>query len=398
MSNEQNNEAQEAASLLAMARDLHEKHVSAARSEANKILDEANAEASSLLKTAHAEASKFRDDLVREKLELTAKLKLELQELQDKVAKLKDFEETYRVQIKAYLEHYLSKLDEEERESKPFVETYAEVIQKKPLFTPVTEIEDDFSDEALSPNVFDLLSDPDTSAEEPIIVAELPEFEYAAVATQAIDMTEKVAEIPSFKAPEAPSFNEKVPAPAFNEELEAPSFEVPSREEVAYDTALDVNASEEAAEVDLTEALIAAEELVAEELAAEEAGIDGAEFEELKLEETAKVGEAEEVSEHVEVPADSAFASYSDAQGFDTLAEPTHTDEEEVVDEYSFYQNTEEEASTAVEAEAKVDEQAPDFTPAPGIKQGTDFASMFNNNEEKQETDGGKKFKFFGKS
>lgn len=172
-------EAEQASSLLRMARQLHEQHVSSAREEAKEIVESAQAEANELLTAAREE----RDRLVADSKE-------ELERLQVTIQEHRAFEEAYRNSIRTYLTGLLDEVNEDQEEKLEIpesVELYSPVAA--PAFeltedeNEVIDPDDTFEDDAIDPEVFDKLAEPDASAEDIDFVTDFP-------ATESIDTVE----------------------------------------------------------------------------------------------------------------------------------------------------------------------------------------------------------------
>lgn len=183
MSDQAFNEAEEASSLLQMARQLHEQHVSAAREEAERIVS-----------TAQAEATKLVDDATEESSRIRSEAQEELSQLQTSIAEAKEFEGSYRESIRSYLTNLLSEVDE--ADEVPIPATLI-VVEEETLEHPeVIDPDNTFEDDAMAARTFDLLAEPDSNAEDVAFTTETPVEE----------QPEEVASYPSF---DAPSFNEE---------------------------------------------------------------------------------------------------------------------------------------------------------------------------------------------
>lgn len=182
MSDQAFNEAEEASSLLQMARQLHEQYVSSARTEAEKILSSAKTEAQTLLSAASEESA-----LVR----LNAKA--ELEGLEASIARAREFEGVYRESIRVYLSNLLSEVQGIDGpslkplgapdyapivvapvaapafEPAPVIESYIDALGDMPEFLDTPGVIDPdltFRDDALDSTIFDKLAEPDASSED----------------------------------------------------------------------------------------------------------------------------------------------------------------------------------------------------------------------------------------
>jgi len=92
--------AESAAGLLAMAQQMHDKHVSDGMQQKDKIIAEAQIEASSLVNDAQEKSRKILGALEQQR-----------SVLERKVEQLRGFERDYRSRLKAYIEGQLRDLD-----------------------------------------------------------------------------------------------------------------------------------------------------------------------------------------------------------------------------------------------------------------------------------------------
>jgi len=92
--------AESAAGLLAMAQQMHDKHVSDGQQQKEKIIAEAQIEASSLVNDAQEKSRKILGALEQQR-----------SVLERKVEQLRGFERDYRSRLKAYIEGQLRDLD-----------------------------------------------------------------------------------------------------------------------------------------------------------------------------------------------------------------------------------------------------------------------------------------------
>ncbi|WP_442542832.1 DivIVA domain-containing protein [Arthrobacter sp. KN11-1C] len=92
--------AESAAGLLAMAQQMHDKHVSDGEQQKEKIIAEAQIEASSLVNDAQDKSRKILGALEQQR-----------SVLERKVEQLRGFERDYRSRLKAYIEGQLRDLD-----------------------------------------------------------------------------------------------------------------------------------------------------------------------------------------------------------------------------------------------------------------------------------------------
>jgi DivIVA domain-containing protein len=92
--------AESAAGLLAMAQQMHDKHVADGQQQAEKIIAEAQIEASSLVNDAQDKSRKILGALEQQR-----------SVLERKVEQLRSFERDYRSRLKAYIEGQLRDLD-----------------------------------------------------------------------------------------------------------------------------------------------------------------------------------------------------------------------------------------------------------------------------------------------
>ncbi|MGO3040750.1 DivIVA domain-containing protein [Ancrocorticia populi] len=96
----QTHDAESATGLLAMAQELHDKHVSEGKAEGDRIISEANAQSEQILGDAQDQYNRT----------LTA-LEQERGLLERKISELRDFERDYRTRLKSYLESLLSNVE-----------------------------------------------------------------------------------------------------------------------------------------------------------------------------------------------------------------------------------------------------------------------------------------------
>ncbi|KQR00758.1 cell division protein [Arthrobacter sp. Leaf141] len=92
--------AESAAGLLAMAQQMHDRHVSDGQAQKDKIIAEAQIEASSLVNDAQEKSRKILGALEQQR-----------SVLERKVEQLRGFERDYRSRLKAYIEGQLRDLD-----------------------------------------------------------------------------------------------------------------------------------------------------------------------------------------------------------------------------------------------------------------------------------------------
>ena len=95
-----NQTAESAAGLLAMAQQMHDKHVADGQQQKDKIIAEAQIEASSLVNDAQEKSRKILGALEQQR-----------SVLERKVEQLRGFERDYRSRLKAYIEGQLRDLD-----------------------------------------------------------------------------------------------------------------------------------------------------------------------------------------------------------------------------------------------------------------------------------------------
>ncbi|MCX6499982.1 MAG: DivIVA domain-containing protein [Arthrobacter sp.] len=103
--------AESAAGLLAMAQQMHDKHVSDGEQQRDKIIAEAQIEASSLVNDAQEKSRKILGALEQQR-----------SVLERKVEQLRGFERDYRSRLKAYIEGQLRDLDARGSVAAPEVE------------------------------------------------------------------------------------------------------------------------------------------------------------------------------------------------------------------------------------------------------------------------------------
>ncbi|HEX7203139.1 MAG TPA: cell division protein, partial [Arthrobacter sp.] len=92
--------AESAAGLLAMAQQMHDRHVADGQAQKDKIIAEAQIEASSLVNDAQEKSRKILGALEQQR-----------SVLERKVEQLRGFERDYRSRLKAYIEGQLRDLD-----------------------------------------------------------------------------------------------------------------------------------------------------------------------------------------------------------------------------------------------------------------------------------------------
>lgn len=103
--------SESAAGLLAMAQQMHDKHVSDGEQQRDKIIAEAQIEASSLVNDAQEKSRKILGALEQQR-----------SVLERKVEQLRGFERDYRSRLKAYIEGQLRDLDARGSVAAPEVE------------------------------------------------------------------------------------------------------------------------------------------------------------------------------------------------------------------------------------------------------------------------------------
>ena len=103
--------AESAAGLLAMAQQMHDKHVADGQQQRDKIIAEAQIEASSLVNDAQEKSRKILGALEQQR-----------SVLERKVEQLRGFERDYRSRLKAYIEGQLRDLDARGSVAAPEVE------------------------------------------------------------------------------------------------------------------------------------------------------------------------------------------------------------------------------------------------------------------------------------
>lgn len=103
--------AESAAGLLAMAQQMHDRHVADGQSQKDKIIAEAQIEASSLVNDAQEKSRKILGALEQQR-----------SVLERKVEQLRGFERDYRSRLKAYIEGQLRDLDARGSVAAPEVE------------------------------------------------------------------------------------------------------------------------------------------------------------------------------------------------------------------------------------------------------------------------------------
>jgi DivIVA domain-containing protein len=105
--------AESAAGLLAMAQQMHDRHVADGQSQKDKIIAEAQIEASSLVNDAQEKSRKILGALEQQR-----------SVLERKVEQLRGFERDYRSRLKAYIEGQLRDLDARGSVAAPEVEAH----------------------------------------------------------------------------------------------------------------------------------------------------------------------------------------------------------------------------------------------------------------------------------
>lgn len=105
--------AESAAGLLAMAQQMHDRHVAEGVSQKDKIIAEAQIEASSLVNDAQEKSRKILGALEQQR-----------SVLERKVEQLRGFERDYRSRLKAYIEGQLRDLDARGSVAAPEVEAH----------------------------------------------------------------------------------------------------------------------------------------------------------------------------------------------------------------------------------------------------------------------------------
>jgi vacuolar-type H+-ATPase subunit H len=223
MSDQTTNEAEEASSLLQMARQLHEQHVSSARAEAERVLGQAHSEANRLVSEARGEANRLVTNATDESNRLVRDAQIELHGLQRSIDESRRFESGYRESLRKYLSDLLTEVDargdvvqapevaappmlvlpetspasavvEPEYRSEgevvaltdtkggsgytPIFATTAAALPEEPAFeatadeVPAFDQDSTFEDDALGADAFDKLAEPDASAEDIVIEPE----------------------------------------------------------------------------------------------------------------------------------------------------------------------------------------------------------------------------------
>lgn len=209
------NEAEEAASLLALARQTHEAHVAAAKGKAEAIIARAQEEADVILTNAREEFTW----------------------LEEKIAKHREFESRYRGAISTYLQDLLDEINQDDEfvapaTLSPVVEETEEdsafAVEEEPVAEPeyYSEPEPVFEPAVTEP-----------AYEEPAAEPE-DEFVYSTPVTEAAPVEEPVFDPEPFEAEqdeftyETPVIEEvDEPAPTFAEgDAPVPSFETPPAE------------------------------------------------------------------------------------------------------------------------------------------------------------------------
>lgn len=205
MAYDSQNEAEEAASLLALARQTHEAHVAAAKVKADGIISRAQEEADVILTNAREEHTW----------------------LEEKIAKHRDFEARYRGAISTYLQDLLDEINQDDEfiapaSLTPVVETVEEdsafAVDEDPVSVeeldsfnePEPVVEETTVEEAtheapvVEESVFEEPHDEFTYQEAPVEVAAQDEFTYDAPALEELDepaptFAEGDAPVPSFE-------------------------------------------------------------------------------------------------------------------------------------------------------------------------------------------------------
>lgn len=214
------NEAEEAASLLALARQTHEAHVAAAKGKAEAILARAQEEADVILTNAREEFTW----------------------LEEKIAKHREFEARYRGAISTYLQDLLDEINQDDEfvapaSLSPVVEEPEEdsafAVEEEPAveLEPVVAEPEYYSEPE---PVFEPVPEP--AYEEPVAAEPEDEFTYS---TPVVEQ-EPAVEAPAFNSAddeftyETPVIEEvDEPAPTFAEgDAPVPSFEAAPAEPV----------------------------------------------------------------------------------------------------------------------------------------------------------------------
>ena len=96
----QGHDAETATGLLAMAQELHDKHVSEGKAEGERIVSEATARGEQIVGDAQDQYNRTLTQLEQER-----------GLLERKISELRDFERDYRTRLKSYLESLLSNVE-----------------------------------------------------------------------------------------------------------------------------------------------------------------------------------------------------------------------------------------------------------------------------------------------
>ena len=213
------NEAEEAASLLALARQTHEAHVAAAKGKAEAILARAQEEADVILTNAREEFTW----------------------LEEKIAKHREFEARYRGAISTYLQDLLDEINQDDEfvapaSLSPVVEEPEEdsafAVEEEPVAEPEPFVAAEPEYYSEPEPVFEPVAEP--AYEEPVAAEPEDEFTYSTPVAE----EEPAAEVPVFGTQpfdaaedeftyETPVVEEvDEPAPTFAEgDAPVPSFE-----------------------------------------------------------------------------------------------------------------------------------------------------------------------------
>lgn len=249
MSDQANNEANEASSLLVMARQLHEQHITAAREEAAQIVAVARAEADRLVNDATAEASS-----------LVTNARNEHDGLQASIEKLREFEGAYRASLTDYLRGLLSEVAPEDEPFEPA--SVDEAPSQSNAFlaaSPAFAANPAFSEEPFVAPTAEEESQPVEPETQPQVAAELTDESSAFEADDDEGFT--AADFDSYAEPQ-PGEDVVLDFPEADE-TDAPMDETPADDEAVQLPSFDQAPAE--TEDDTVEALLASEaELKAE--------------------------------------------------------------------------------------------------------------------------------------
>jgi cell division septum initiation protein DivIVA len=210
MTDQSNNEAEEASSLLQMARKLHEQHVSSAREEANRILTQAHTEAELLVSNARGESNRLIATATDESNRLVHDSQVELQGLQRSIDEARRFESSYRASLQQYLTGLLGEIGADHQ---------AAVVHSTPQIPvlPVAHAPEARSEEAYAP-------------EEPVSsTPNVPSFQPESPAEEPSQDFEEASTFDNHNALGTENFD-KVAAPATDQN---PSFEADFEEQLA---------------------------------------------------------------------------------------------------------------------------------------------------------------------